>query len=181
MKIDIHEAICAIVETMLPRFTKDKLLFISVRCNYNFYEENLHIGLPTFTANFIFHRPSNYTKVLFHVIDETFIRAHDLKNMKLTSDHDSCWRTDGVESELRKVHWKHCDALKAKIAKKKGKKYADSFHRLIYTSYPIFSTFEKIELIDGTVIRSEYDERNFVLNYDNEKKFYEFHSKMKEE
>jgi hypothetical protein len=181
MKIDIHQAIIAIVEAMLPRFTKDKLLFISVRCNYDFYEEGVHIEHPAFTVNFIFHRPSNYTKVLFQVLDRVFISPYDLTAMQLSSDHDSCWRSDGISSVLSKIHFEHCDTLKAEIARKKrSKKYADSFHREIYKSYPSFATIERLELIDGTVIRSEYEERNFVLKYDEEKKFYEFYSKKGE-
>lgn len=176
MKIEISRAIIAIVEAMLPRGTVDKLLFLSIRLSYDFFDDNLHLDHKDSAGVFVFHRPSNYTKVLFTKVDDIFIQPYDLEEMLLTSDHDSGWRGDGVESTLRALHFSKCEELKKEIASKKGEKYADSHHRFIYSSYPSFASFESIKIIDGTVIRTDRDKRKFRMEFDKEKQFYTFKS-----
>lgn len=158
MKIELSECICKMVYKMPVE--KNKLLFISVRCNYDFYEKDIHIELPTSTVNFIFHKASNYIKVLFVVLNDIFIFPEHLIDMKLTSYHDSCWRSDGVSSPLTKFHHNKCEELKQEINKKIDN-YADKFHKLIYASYPSFALFHRSDIIDGTVIISDNRDHNY--------------------
>jgi hypothetical protein len=176
MKIYISQAIQAIVEAMLTEKTVNKLLFISVRCGYNYFSNGISIEQNDFTCNFIFHRPSNYVKVLFKESDRIFVNPWDLTEMEFKSDHDSCWREDGISTPLNQVHWKHCDKLKNLIAKKKGTQYANNLYQLIHTSYPSFATIETLMLIDGQVDRSDRYQTKFVLDYNKEKQFYTFKS-----
>ncbi len=59
-----------------------------VREDTNFHKEVL----------LVFHRPSNYTKVLFKDITEerVFLGHNKEMEMEQLSDHDSCWRSDGM-------------------------------------------------------------------------------------
>jgi len=87
------------VEAMLPRFSDQKLaLVMKINLRWNYYSENGEND-TSFSKTFlvVFHRPSNYTKVLLKEIDHTFYH-NDNKfiDMELKSDHDSCWRSDGM-------------------------------------------------------------------------------------
>ena len=62
-------------------------------------------------ASVLFHRPSNYTKVCWHITDS----AQDLvlpAVWDVRSNHDSAWRGDGIGSVLSEI----CDKLKKQIA-----------------------------------------------------------------
>jgi hypothetical protein len=53
----------------------------------------------------IFHRPSNYTKVFWHVVYDGFIPDYKIPEdgWVMESDHDSCWTSDGLSMPLFKV------------------------------------------------------------------------------
>jgi hypothetical protein len=89
-----------IVETMLPRFTDDKIvLAMCVNSNYSVFE-----GDESFDEReryiVAFHRPSNYTKVFLKKLDNKFFLQKICKldeiEFDLLSDHDSCWTSDGM-------------------------------------------------------------------------------------
>ena len=88
------------VETMLPCFTKDVVLTMKVHMSWSDYssEKAKHFG-KSFLL--VFYRPSAYTKVLgigYH--DRGEFSMYRLEGNSLTlkqfSDHDSCWRSDGM-------------------------------------------------------------------------------------
>ena len=96
---DIHldDAIITLVETMLPRFSPNDLglmITLDLRAS-NFETEKSKATILTF----IFHRPSNYTKVMAFL--EPFSAElnpilHKETEVDLASDHDSCWSSDGL-------------------------------------------------------------------------------------
>jgi len=88
------------VESMLPRFSDEKIgLVMKVGMKWYYFcndEENEKHFFKEFLI--VFHRPHNYTKVfvkdisdyrIFNIDDEFF-------DIELKSDHDSCWKSDGL-------------------------------------------------------------------------------------
>jgi hypothetical protein len=124
-----------IVESMLPRFSDPKLcLSFIVDNRYNDYsnEECCDDGEAELIT-IIFNRPSNYTKVFVRVTDFRpnepdkfdpfhFVGGYQKDPMKffMTSDHDSCWRSDGLRIFFERLMFnrekmKHRGCLKTEI------------------------------------------------------------------
>ncbi len=93
IRVDTSEALRAIVEAALP-----------VGSEYGLY---VHVDLRLYNprdeeqrwcsrnAHFIISRKTNYTKVWCVVNDDWGMP--NLDAFAMTSDHDSCWRTDGFQ------------------------------------------------------------------------------------
>jgi hypothetical protein len=110
MKINVQSILSSIVEEMLPRFSSDKIgLYVKIDISYWFYSEsgeedvNQHSVIETF-----FVRPSNYTKVFIREGVPDLLQCNRTTEWELTSDHDSCWRSDG----LRIFHNKEQETFK---------------------------------------------------------------------
>lgn len=111
MKIEIEQMMTSVVESMFPKLSDEKLgMLITVDCSYSKYSSNekndIDIRFPLY---YLFQRPSNYTKVFFLETDDNFrsppgpydiIKEKEL-HWVLRSDHDSCWRSDGVRDLFR--------------------------------------------------------------------------------
>lgn len=119
MKISVPSVIESFVEALLPRFTKGKILHICIGASYDVYENGLQINSRTYVHLF-FHRPYNYTKVFLVETNTPFIDicGNSIK-LKLTSDHDSCWRSDGVQSPITQIHQRMVDKVEKKYSQKK--------------------------------------------------------------
>ena len=50
----------------------------------------------------MFHRPNNYTKVLWH-ISQDIKKETEIKTWEVKIDHDSEWVSSGLESPMRKL------------------------------------------------------------------------------
>lgn len=100
------------VEAMLPRFS-DRNLVLTMKIDADWedhgygHDGNTKIRTPSQfrkTIFLVFHRPSNYTKVLMVEIPQDRDSNNPLWHlpcsgefqMKQLSDHDSCWRSDGM-------------------------------------------------------------------------------------
>jgi hypothetical protein len=97
------------VESMLPRFSDPKIvLTMKIDAKWIDYgydtdgnkkvREESRFGKTIFL---VFHRPHNYTKVLYTEIDMEDSKQRKLPcagefKMKQVADHDSCWRSDGM-------------------------------------------------------------------------------------
>jgi hypothetical protein len=98
------------VEAMLPRFTKPNCaLGMTVDLSWTDYgydetgnnkvREERSFRKSIFL---LFHRPHNYTKVLYRDITEEHmlltkaLNTHEEIKLEQKSDHDSCWRSDGM-------------------------------------------------------------------------------------
>lgn len=86
------------VENFLPRFTNPHVV-LSMKIGFRWTSLENDDELTYRKSYWVcFHRPSNYTKVLLN--EEN---CHELINpmnpikFKLLSDHDSCWREDGMK------------------------------------------------------------------------------------
>lgn len=115
------------VEMSLPRFSpSDKFLWVLVEIRISRYSESsrnndIERGC---SFNLLFHRNSNYTKVLFY--KNTFECSFDyynksfpIDNWILKAEHDSCWR-DGVEriiNDMEDELFKGLDKYDRKISK----------------------------------------------------------------
>lgn len=134
LNMKVSTAVNEIVEAMLPRGTQGKLLYIHVDASLSDYSGSKEKNSRK-SIHFIFSRTSNYTTVGVAVnTNWGFPRDCDIK---FKSSHDSCWRTDGVDTPLSEVYhqmWKE-------VNPKKHPKELSSF-----------VTFKKIQLIDGTMM-----------------------------
>jgi hypothetical protein len=95
---NISSMITSQVEAMLPRFSKNLGLAMSLDCRIHAYDkkaEDLHQECAM--VYFVFMRQQNYTKVFTQVLGFTDPLVSNA--WKLEADHDSCWR-DGVSRTL---------------------------------------------------------------------------------
>lgn len=120
VNLDLDMTVANIVEAMLPRFSDHQLgLLVSFDFDFSDYgygkdgntqeREPLHIRR---NPHMLFVRPSNYTKVYFFEGE-----AHrsplckETIQWEQTSDHDSCWRSDGFR-KLTEIYFECCEAFK---------------------------------------------------------------------
>lgn len=101
MKIELSSAIPTIVESFLPRFSDSKLgLLFEIDASFRNYTENGEDYDRRECLQMLIIRPSNYTKVLFRKVAFVDSGYHDMIKKPITwkklSDHDSCWRSDGM-------------------------------------------------------------------------------------
>lgn len=168
MKIDVSNVVVEIVENTLPRFTADKLLLVSIRASYLHFPHGYKNGNDlsdefnyTTFLHFIFHRPNNYTKVMFLESSAPFIKEGD--EFKLVSDHDSCWKADGVFSSVSKVHNRVISELEIYC-----ENLGEDFSNILRFQQPNFSSFEKIKLHKGKTEGVNYENRNCKLSKEND-------------
>jgi len=99
-KVDFAQAINVIVESILPRFTKDEVLVVSVRMEAENYDTEHRVAR---NFNIVYYRPNNYTFVGVPVdVSAMFPDKLELELIRY-SYHDSCWRSDGTEHIMRKI------------------------------------------------------------------------------
>jgi hypothetical protein len=116
-KLAAHTVITELVDVLLPRGSgPDKGLGIQVVAELNGdAADETAPGASEITIrkyiSFVFHRPSNYTKVFVN-ISNVALPFHVIKDWSLESDHDSCWRDDGVRSVLSKEYFAIAKHLK---------------------------------------------------------------------
>lgn len=118
-------AIKTIVDIMLPICTAGKLLHVAVDIQYMCHpkkknkDETITIG-ETFCVHYIFHRPMNYIRVLRMINRNPFeIKTGDL--FRQTAYHDTCWKTDGLEGDLDKIHYKTMEKIEKKFKRISGR------------------------------------------------------------
>ena len=106
-KMEAADAVATLVEAALPRFSGEKkLLYVLLEVEVT-KEERSELGSCRF-VHFLFRRLGNYTTVMMAVTDDIRLRKEEIKNWKVTSHHDSCWRGDGVLSPLFQLHIEMC-------------------------------------------------------------------------
>lgn len=157
MNIDL--TLAHIVEAMLPRFSDTKLgLLLRLQLeasDFGYAEDgNTLVREPQHIRrdlNFLFVRPSNYTKVfLFEPNDEEYSWFYQNKEhlWNLESDHDSCWRSDGLR-RITDVYFEICEPIcKAKSCAPKD---VSTFNHLDRT--PQYVELEIFEQADPTADR----------------------------
>jgi hypothetical protein len=143
------------VEAMLPRFSHRHLvLAMKIDADWHDYGygpdgNTLIREASKFRKTFflVFHRPSNYTKVLMVEVPQN--RDHT-KNpyihvpcsgkitMKQLSDHDSCWRSDGMRWVFQTVvdAWEFFDTKEEPFLS--GRDIDPSFHYSIFQGAPTY-------------------------------------------
>lgn len=112
-KINADHVICTLVDAMLHRSSPaNKGMLISLDCEISDCGKGIKHKSIRRLIHFVFHRPSNYTKVFFGVGNHW----EEIKNWKLTSNHDSCWRSDGVSAPLSNFYFTMCEEVNSKKA-----------------------------------------------------------------
>jgi hypothetical protein len=100
-RVDLDNALAAIVEAMLPRFSPADLglvIQLDLRASKHSVDSDDDEKSEASLVTFIIQRPHNYTKVLAKRTDfrhDRWLRPGVEIEMDMTSDHDSCWRSDG--------------------------------------------------------------------------------------
>lgn len=152
----IEESIIAITEAFLPKFTEDKVLCISIDARLNYYGKKQVKGVIR-GIHIAIYRPMNYTKVIMAVDSEnipafTFDPSLTFKHM---SDHDSCWRSDGLESPLNKVSHDMVNELEANGAPK-----------LPYSQYTWDCTISEMKIVPGKILVDRNKDYKVTLEID---------------
>lgn len=158
------------VEAMLPCFhDRNICLAMKIKMHWNYYplEQSVkqdNINRDNFTKTFrkivfvVFHRPTNYTKVLYRDITNVqhfFIDKKQME-MKQMSDHDSCWSSEGMKwiFESFMEAWSYFEKFGIE-----GRKIEPSFHYDIFHGAPAYYHLEKLE------IKNKYRDFRNVSDY----------------
>lgn len=140
VQIDISKCVNNVVESVLPRFTKDKVLIITIRMEAENFTLNHRLGRM---FSIIFYRPTNYTFVGTRIPVEgedpihLFFPDRIESELKRHSYHDSCWRSDGTEHVIRKIAQEIANSCKNE-------------------DYSVYTSFD-IKLADANVDIQDYD------------------------
>ncbi len=135
--------IASTVESMLPRFSDKGIgLGMIIDMNWDYYPDtnDKHQKKEKFRKQvlLLFHRPSNYTKVLHRDVTDIntfdFMQTKDPIHMTQTSDHDSCWRSDG----LNWIFKTFCEAWEyfERFDGVEGRDIAPNFHYSVFCGSP---------------------------------------------
>ena len=87
--------VASIVDALLPQGTKDKGLYISLDLRQNIYTEDDNGHGESRDVHLVFLRPHGSTRV-FSCVDNSW-QMPDPADFRQTSNHDSCWRSSGLE------------------------------------------------------------------------------------
>jgi hypothetical protein len=161
--INFDQVIPPIVEAMLPRHSPENIA-LSVTLDLRESDRLTEKSAATI-CRFLFHRPTNYTKVL---VNYKFNNYDDLLNPQSTiiryekhSDHDSCWKSDGLT--ILSVHWNNIRTYFNKHQNDVDRYYNFSIFDGI--KYVKLTTFEPIKQKEDNWIRS-YDVKYKPIKYD---------------
>jgi hypothetical protein len=174
VNVNAEMMIASVIETMLPRFSDERLgVGMSLDMDLSDYgfdhsgskRERKQLSVRRFPS-FLFIRPSNYTQVYYCLPspDAVGLDLSPLWSRKelvwtLVCDHDSCWR-DAVGSELSKIYF-------AMSKKFDGRKIGDKDIRPCDLSQNIFPSFsspayvriEKCEFVNPKAARYSDESR----------------------
>lgn len=113
---DLERAICTMVDGILDNVEvpMDRALYMRIRTTVK-KPGSASRGKRGY-LHFVFQRPYGHsTSVWFQ---ETADRDYvpDDTRWQNTSNHDSCWRSDGVSSPIANTYFKHCRKVARKLA-----------------------------------------------------------------
>jgi hypothetical protein len=120
MQMKVSDAVQNIVRMTLPRFSpENQVLWINIDARLSLYRDSGKEKKESRDIHLLFHRPGNYTKVFWHVVENGFTHLHEIPKdgWELKCDHDSCWTSDGLDSPLFKIRCEMMDAFKEKDRK----------------------------------------------------------------
>jgi len=101
--MDCENTVIGIVESMLPRFSGSKVgltMTLSMEAS-NAKKRAGSLALSYAGLQLLFVRPSNHTKVFTRMSESG--RINPTGPFKLMSDHDSCWRSEGLREIFQAV------------------------------------------------------------------------------
>jgi hypothetical protein len=136
--MDTDTVIAGMVDGLLPENSEGKALHVALDVRRSVYCSGLGDDFTASRAvHFIIAKPSNYKKVFAAVRDDW--KNPTPEEYKLTSSHDSCWRTDGFSGTLADV-WR--DLEKELDDQKAPKKDRTSHCSFLLTCSPELVTVE---------------------------------------
>jgi hypothetical protein len=165
------------VETMLPRFSDRQLvLTMKIEAEWTDFgydrDGNTKIRETTdFRKTFflVFHRPTNYTKVLMLELPQPpYDKKHGIIQhmpcsgeiqMQQLSDHDSCWRGDGMTWVFQAFvdAWDFFEKIGVE-----GRDIDPSFHWSIFSGSPQYWLIKHLHCIDP----SDRWRSDFIIEFD---------------
>ena len=139
MKTELANSIIAITEAFLPRSTRDKILCISVDARVHDWLKQKEISSIR-GIHIAIYRPSNYTKVVMAVNHDIAFTFDQSLHFEYKSDHDSCWRDDGLRSPLFNIKQEMVEELCKKGANPRP-----------FDDYSWFVGISSIKIIPGSI------------------------------
>ena len=128
-QVEIGKAINEMVELAMPRFTKDKVLTVSIEMSL----DNFRGKHERHDIKFVFYRRTAYTFVGAMVDDDSF-SINKESVLEFLSYHDSCWR----EATGNKI---------AQMAQEMSDRFDDIEGMSVYTAFGVFGT----GFVDGNI------------------------------
>jgi hypothetical protein len=115
-KTDLARAICTIVSGTLynVEIPVDRALYVRVRTTVK-KPGSKSRGKHGY-LHFVFQRPYGHSTSVWFQETTDWVFAVDNAKWQNTSNHDSEWRSDGVESPIVKVYFAHCRKVARKMA-----------------------------------------------------------------
>ena len=107
--VSISQAIILLVETALLRGTLNKVMVVQVSFDFDNITTDKHFRE---FLHFVIFRPGNYTFVGACDFDRGFMDLTSETKITRKSYHDSCWKSDGIESTL----YKNADKINQEIS-----------------------------------------------------------------
>jgi hypothetical protein len=127
MNLSADHTISTLVDALLPQNASvhgagepSKALYLQVRLHLSVYNDDGEDSEHAL-VHLIFERPTNYTKV-WSCVEDTW-QIPDVSKFKMTSDHDTCWRSDGT----RQVTNTYLDLL-GELRERNGKAHISEFN-----------------------------------------------------
>jgi hypothetical protein len=148
---------------MLPTWHDENIcLAMKIDMSWSYYPDEEHLNSPDVKASglshddltksfkkellLLFHRPMNYTKVLCRDItnEQHLYFDKDEMEMEQLSDHDSCWRSDGMKWIFQTFveAWDYFDKFQID-----GRKIEPYFHYSMFKGAPAYYHLEKLDRI----------------------------------
>jgi len=156
MQMDVAKAIETLVLVTLPKFSpEDVLLHLCIIADANVFKNDDQFKVRR-QIHLLFHRPSNYTKVFWHIVkdDHQLVEKIPSNKWELESDHDSCWTSDGLQSPMNKVH----DEIVNQFDEADRKKISWHVNFDIFGGFHIFEGC-KVERVPGI----EHYQRQYIV------------------
>jgi len=172
--INAEMMIASVVESMLPRFSDEKLGVVMGLdmglSDYGYGEdgntyEREELSIRRFPS-FLFIRPCNYTQVYYYLpspdavgleLNPVWVRKELV--WTLICDHDSCWR-DAVDHEISSVYFNMSDRFNGRKMGNKSLRPCDLSQNIFPMSpSPVYVRIEKREPVNPKAARYSDESR----------------------
>lgn len=102
--MEVSDVIATLKEQIIPRGQENgKALHVLLDLRMHLYEDDLEVSRSAF-VHFLLHCPHGGSTHTFMADGEPYAKLSDL-HWENTSNHDSCWRSDGLRTPLSNIYF----------------------------------------------------------------------------